>query len=179
MSKDSITIAYDPLEVNGKSTLGIDFSDRPYLNILKEKQQPYVTDVVMGKFGKPMPIVMLLAPIIVKGEYQGYATGVVNIAKISAIFNNLINPSADTTITLVDGNWKVIASTLTDLKIMDKFLRPYNRNNAIKIDETFHWIPEPQPGTSIMQRWLCWGMRFGLVRTTCGRTRRTPSGSGR
>ena len=85
INKDSITVSYSPLEEAGKSTLGIDFSDRPYIPIMKREKKPYIPDVVMGKLGTPSPIVLLLSPIIVSGEYKGYCTGVVETTQISAV----------------------------------------------------------------------------------------------
>jgi signal transduction histidine kinase len=152
LNKDAITVAYSPLEADGKSTLGVDFSDRPYISIMKEKKRPYIPDVMMGKLGKPTPIALLLAPIVVGGEYKGYASGVIDVKELSTAFTHILKQS-NSNVTLVDGHWRVIASSLADQKIMSPFLRPYNSNREIPVNEAFHWVPEPEPGTSIMQRW--------------------------
>ena len=152
IDKFSRSIAYSPLEIDGRSTLGVDFSDRPYIPLMKSKKAPYITDVVMGKFGNPIPIVLLLSPVVVNGEYMGYASGVIDISEITEMLIRQV-AQANVNLTLVDGNWKVIASTLADLKTLNPFVRPYTRNDAYRSDESFHWIPDPQAGTSIMQRW--------------------------
>ena len=75
MNQDSITVAYAPLVVDGKSALGVNFSDRPYISLMQEKKRPYIPDVVLGKLGDPTPIAVLLAPIVVGEKYRGYAAG--------------------------------------------------------------------------------------------------------
>lgn len=68
LNKESIAIAFSPLEVDGKPTHGVDFSDRPYIPIMKENKKPYIPDLVMGKFGNPIPVALLLSPIVVDGN---------------------------------------------------------------------------------------------------------------
>ena len=152
MNKDSITVAYAPLVVDGKSALGVNFSDRPYISLMQEKKQPYIPDVVLGKLGDPAPIAVLLAPIVVGEKYRGYAAGVIDIKEFLTVFAH-IRQRSNSNISLVDGNWRVIASSIDGLGIMSPLARPYNSNRTIPVNETFHWIPEPKPGTSIMQRW--------------------------
>jgi signal transduction histidine kinase len=148
----SITIAYAPLTIDGKSTLGVDFSDRPYIALMREKKQPFIPDVVMGKLGTPIPIALLLAPIVVDNRYKGYASGVIDTSGLSDVISRLSGQN-DIYLTLVDGTSHVIASSHLHQQIMDIFLPPYSLSHQKKNSETVHWIPDPQPGTSIMQRW--------------------------
>jgi signal transduction histidine kinase len=152
INEKSISIAYMPLEIDGKSTIGVDFSERSYIPRMKENKQPYIPDVVMGKLGKPIPVALLLSPIVIDGEYKGYAAGVIDISEISGVISRLgIRDNLE--LTLVDSKHQVIASSHSNLNIMDPFLPPYPFSDEMKPDKPFHWIPEPRAGTSIMQRW--------------------------
>jgi two-component system, cell cycle sensor histidine kinase and response regulator CckA len=152
LNRESITVAYSPLEEDGKSTLSIDFSDRPFIPVMKESKKPLIPDVVIGKHGKPSPVVLLLAPIIIAGEYRGYCNGVVEPSRISGVLSSVAAGSY-MNITVVDGNEMVIASTIPGLKIMDRFLRPYLENGRTGPSGILHWISDPKPNTSILQRW--------------------------
>lgn len=79
------------------------------------------------------------------------ASGVTDISVIAGVISRLITQEG-IHLTLVDGNWRVIASTHSNLNIMDSFSRPYALSDVLKPDEAFHWIPEPQAGSSIMHR---------------------------
>lgn len=152
MNEKARTVAYAPPEIDGKSTLGVDFSDRPYVRILKEEKRPLIPDVIMGKQGPSTPATLLLSPIVVEGKYRGYAVGVIDIKEFLPVFASMQKRS-NSDVTLVDGNWQVIASSIPKLGIMSPFARPYNHNRTIPVNAAFHWIPEPKPRTSIMQRW--------------------------
>jgi signal transduction histidine kinase len=117
-----------------------------------ENKEPYIPDVVMGKLGSPIPIALLLAPIVVDGDYKGYAAGVIDIAGISGVISHL-SSQENLSLTLVDGQHRVIASSDSNRKAMYPFSPPYPLSHETKPDTLFHWIPEPRAGTSIMQRW--------------------------
>jgi hypothetical protein len=36
--------------------------------MMRQDKKPYITDVLMSKLGKPSPIVIFLAPVIISGE---------------------------------------------------------------------------------------------------------------
>jgi hypothetical protein len=153
INKDSNTVAGSPLvDENGKSILGVNFSDRPYISIIKQNKSPYIPDVVMGKIGNPNPIVMLLAPFVVQGEYKGYCAGVIETSSISNILVDLAGKDG-INITVVDGNGRVITGTAPGLKVMDRLNKPYAWGAQARTSEVVHWIPDLQPGISVLQRW--------------------------
>ena len=150
LNEKSVTVAYSPLEEKGRSTLGIDFSDRPYIPIMKETKRPFIPDVVIGKLGNPAPVILMLAPIIVDGEYKGYCTGVVRSSRISGVLAGVAAGNG-INITVVDGNERVIASTIPSLKVMDRLTQPY-ANGKSESSGILHWVPEPRPNFSPVQR---------------------------
>ncbi len=153
LNADSVTVAYSPLvDENGKSTLGLDYSDRPFISILKESKRPYVSDVAPGKMGDLGPRLPLLAPIVIDGEYKGYCAGIVDLSQLSAILSEMAHRN-NIDITLLDGKGMVIAGTRPDAVAMGRFEKPYAADGYIPASGTLHWIPDLRPGTSIMQRW--------------------------
>lgn len=148
----SFTVSYSPLEQDGKSTLGVDMSARAHIAIMRREKKPFITDMLMSKLGDPSPIAILLAPIIISGEYKGYSSGVVETAQILAILANL--QEGNTHITLIDGQNRVIVSTLPDLQTMGPFARPYcPPTGAVTNDETLLWRPDALPNITLMQLW--------------------------
>jgi two-component system, cell cycle sensor histidine kinase and response regulator CckA len=148
----SISVSYFPLEQDGKSNIGVDMSFRSHIPIMRKNQKPYITDMLTSKLGDPSPIVILLAPIIVTGEYKGYCSGVVKTSQLSGFLTNLKTQNMN--ITLVDGQNRVIVSTLPDFKTMDPFARPYlPPGGEVSGYQPILWQPESRPNTSLMQRW--------------------------
>lgn len=153
VNENSVTVAFSPPEdENGRSTLGVDFSDRPHVSFMKENRKPYVSNLFMGRLGNPSPTLLFLSPILIAGEYKGYCTGVLKISLLADFLTNVAGRD-NVNITLVDGNGKVIAGNLRGLKIMDPLLRPYTGAKDSGESEIIHWIPDSQPGSHIFQRW--------------------------
>jgi two-component sensor histidine kinase len=147
----AVSVSYAPLNQDGRSNVGVDMAGRAHIAVMKKDKKPYITDILMSKLGDPCPIVVFLAPIILSGEYKGYSSGVLEIRRISGMLENLKMPG--TQISLVDGNNKVIASTVPGFETMAPFLRTYRDSHGIASSQTLLWRPEPQPNVSLMQQW--------------------------
>jgi len=148
----SISISYSPLKQDGKSNLGRDMSFRPHIATLREGKKPYITDMLISKLGAPNPIVILLAPIVLSGEYRGYCSGVVEISNLANFLTNL--KTQDIQITLVDGQNKVIVSTSPDIQTNASFTRPYlHPRQKTSVYQPCLWQPEPKPNAGLMTRW--------------------------
>ena len=77
------TVAFDPpVNERGESTIGLQFSDRPYFQTLKETQETVVSDVLMGRGGVFQPIFTISSPVMKNGELLGFSLGAVNLEKI-------------------------------------------------------------------------------------------------
>ncbi|MEI6214263.1 MAG: ATP-binding protein [Desulfuromonadales bacterium] len=147
------SVAYQPLvDPSGATTLGVDFSDRPYIPTMKTNLAPLVPDVVMGKLNPPMPILPLLAPIVIGGSYRGYCAGVVDFAKLGEQLK-ILAKGRNSDITLIDRSGKVVISTAPQRASLQKFERPAGGQQRSMKNGVYHWIPQPDKKTSIMQRW--------------------------
>lgn len=160
----AIVVAYSPLlDDQGRPVMGRDFSDRPYIPALKQTLRPMVADLVMGRVGRPEPILPLLAPIVRYGRYDGYCIGVTDTGALRDLLRSLAGPEG-THLTLVDQKGQVVATTRPELPAMAAFpsqegqLRPLG-------EDVFHRISPARPGRSRMQRWLTsWVVHEGRLR---------------
>jgi signal transduction histidine kinase len=149
----AISRAYSPdKDDQGRSTIGIDFSDRPYIPVIRERVEPYVSDILPSKFVKASSFVAILVPLIGKNGYQGYCSGVVDTTQI----RHLLIPFTTNNraqLTILDRKGSVITSTREELKINNSFIHPAQIHGSHIGSGVTHWIPPPEKGTSIMQRW--------------------------
>lgn len=60
----------------------------------------------------------------------------------------------DVTLTLLDGQRRVIASTQTGIPLLHPFTLPSDGRLEQVTDNVSHWIPENKPGIGAMKRWL-------------------------
>ena len=145
-------IAYSPLvDEEGRSTLGRNFSDRPYLPTLRATLRPHVGDVVMGRIGPPLPMLPLLAPIVRGGRYEGYCIGITDTDHVQELLLHIVGQSGAQAIVL-DRDDQVVCSTRKDLAPMSKFQPPAGEIRTLG-EGARHWIPLLKPGSSRMQRW--------------------------
>jgi len=152
MNRDAVSIAYTPLvDELGKSSIGLNFADRPYLPILRERHEPFVGDLHMGREGKPAPAIPLLAPIPAAGDFKGYCAGILDLGPLQELLIEIIGPR-NLVITLLDRNGLIIASTNQARKMMTPLPRASGETRRISA-KVFHWLPAPEKGISIMQRW--------------------------
>lgn len=153
LNKNAVIVSYVPLKDEvGNPTLGTSFADRPYISFLKEHKRPYIAGVMLGELGYKGPIVPLLTPIIKENEFRGYCVGVLQSGVIKRQLA-IIAGSLPMDITVIDQFGQVVVSTRTDLPVMSRYSRPLNGTvNKITADIT-HWIPPPEKGKNLMQRW--------------------------
>jgi hypothetical protein len=145
-------IAFSPLVDDlGNSTLGRNFADRPFIPILRESLKPWVADVVMGRIGRPEPVISLVVPVVRAGRYDGYCIGIVD-AKLIQDLLTIIASSVDARLTLLDRSGHVISSTRKDLAMMSAFTPSPGERRPLA-EGVWHVIPPARPGRSTMQRW--------------------------
>ena len=145
-------IAFSPLVDDlGHSTLGRNFADRPYIPTLRQSLQPWVADVVMGRIGRPEPIIALVVPVVRDGRYDGYCIGIVDASLIQEVLA-IVTSSTDAQLTLLDRSGHVVASTRKDLAMMSAFVPPSGERRPLS-EGVWHVIPPARPGRSALQRW--------------------------
>lgn len=112
------TLAFaPPVNEKGDSTLGLDFSDREYYQLVKEQKTPIVSDVFMGRGGVFEPIVCFNAPILQDNKFSGFVCGSSNLNSVTQILQAI---SSELYISLLDSKQQVIATTHPDLAALAK-----------------------------------------------------------
>jgi C4-dicarboxylate-specific signal transduction histidine kinase len=135
----------------GRSTVGVDFSDRPYVPALRSTLKPVFPEVVMGRFGRPAPILPLVAPIVIGGAYRGYCVGVVDFENLAQSFHGLFRHRQHI-LTIFDQRGRVVLSTAPQRPPMQVWARPPGEERQLA-SGVRQWIPLSSRNTSIMQRW--------------------------
>ncbi len=152
IDKNGIVTAYSPLtDELGRSNISKDFSDRPYISVLKQKLQPMLSEVMVSRFGTPEPVAILLAPVISDGKYAGSAGGILNFSRIKNVLDITIQEQG-IFYTITDKNSRVILSTRKDQQSMAPFSREKGTVREIG-GGISQWIPALPPNTSAIDLW--------------------------
>jgi PAS domain S-box-containing protein len=153
---ESATVtAYFPLRDElGVRNIGRNFADRPYIPVLKATLKPMLSEVVMGRIGKPAPIAPLLAPVVRNGAYAGYVAGILDISTLDRICD------MDTRSTslpgmrymILDRNGRVVVSNRPGVKTMDTFRREAGEVVSLG-DGLSQWVPPLKKNISVSDKW--------------------------
>ena len=153
LDREATTTAFFPLlDELGQKNIGKNFADRPYIPTLKQSLKPMLSEVVMGRIGTPRPIVSMLAPVIIHGEYAGYAIGILGMEQIRDHLDKSTEENA-ALYTLIDKNGNVIMTNRTDQKVMTPFVRGKGRLDRLDDKRISQWVPAVPPHTPISERW--------------------------
>jgi len=164
LDREATTTAFYPLvDELGQSSIDKNFADRPYLPQLKRSLKPMLSEVVMGRFGRPKPMVAMAAPVIIRGGYGGYVFGVLGLEQIREILNNSVDQHASF-YTLLDKNGTVIMTNRADQKVMTPFVR--GKGGLKRLDkEISQWVPTLPADTPSSEQW---GKSFYTAETSIG-----------
>jgi PAS domain S-box-containing protein len=150
----AVTTAFSPaIDETGASTIGLDFSDRPYIAAVKAAPHPMITQLISGKVGNPGPRLTLVAPMLAAARYRGAAFGVAELDSLKQALQNMVQ-AHDMDVTLVDDKGRVVISTSSSVKSLDEFALPKNGAAQPLGGGLSHWIPDLQPGSSAAKRWM-------------------------
>lgn len=153
LDKHSITRAFVPREdENGKSTIGLDLSNRTYLERVIAPPHPLTTTFFMGRIGTPGPRLAVVAPILEQQQYQGAVLTVFKLEDLQELFRSLVG-ERPITLTLVDSEGRVVVSSDNRLKPISPFSLPADGVLKQVREDVVQWIPDPQPGVGTMKRW--------------------------
>ena len=75
---------WPPVTIQGRPAIGLDFSERPHFKLMRATLQPVVSDVFMARRALAEPIFSLGLPLVQDGSLDGFAVGVVNLARLRA-----------------------------------------------------------------------------------------------
>ena len=151
-NKEAISVAFFPLlDEKGKSTIGVNFAERPYVPILQQTLKPMLSEVIMGKVGILKPRALMLAPVVIGGKYNGYVFGVLDFGQIQDLLDE---NSGHTAIlyTLLDKNGNVITTNRTDQTVRTPFVRGKGALNTLDT-QLSQWVPDTPLNTPISERW--------------------------
>lgn len=164
MDREAISIAYFPLiDELGRSTIGKNFADRPFIPDLKRTLQPMVSQIIIDRVGVPIPMVAARAPVIMDGKYGGYVTGILKLGQIREQLESSTMGHA-LFYTLLDKNGHVIMSNRSDQTVMHAFNPNAGKLSQLDADIS-QWVPSLAAHTSVADRWRD---SFYIVQSTVG-----------
>jgi PAS domain S-box-containing protein len=153
VDKDGITAAfYPPKNEKGESTIGINFSDRPYYWQLKETLQPVVSDVFAGRGGIFTAIFTLSYPVLKNGQFVGFGLGAINLERLKNLVNE-ISQHNELIFTILDRNDTVVISNDQNRKPLAKLEETNRSRRESPVPGVFLGIPDTKKNISIMNIW--------------------------
>ncbi|MDD2540322.1 MAG: PAS domain S-box protein [Desulfuromonadaceae bacterium] len=163
-NRDATTTAIFPLvDELGQDGVGKNYADRSYVQTLKRSLKPMLSEVVMSRVGIPVPRVLMLAPIVTRGHYGGFAVGAMNLAQIQEYLNKKTDHDA-THYTLLDRNGIVIMTNCADQKVLSPFV--HGKGTFIRLEKgVSQWVPDVPSNTLLSGRWQ---KSFYVAETTIG-----------
>ena len=152
LEREATVIAKFPLlDELGRNNIGKSFADRPFIPLLKQTRKPMLSEVLMGRIGTPKPIVMVLAPVLIRGEYNGYVSGVLSLEQIKTYLDMSLDGHA-AIYTLIDKNGNVLMTNNSEQKIMTPFVRAKGVLKQLDAGLS-RWEPEKLPEKPFMEHW--------------------------
>jgi PAS domain S-box-containing protein len=146
------TIAYTPLvDELGNRTIGISYADRPFIPTLRQNLKPMLSEVSQSRIGLSKPRVLLIAPVVSHGAYNGYVSGILSLDQLRGHLDKSTAHNAKL-YTLIDKNSNVIMSNRPDQQMMALFTRPAGKLTRVDA-QISQWIPQLPPNTPISERW--------------------------
>ena len=139
-----------PLTANGQPSTGVSLASQPYLSRLRESLAPLWTGAVEAKEGTSKPVVLVIAPLIEKGQYAGSVGGRIDLTMLAPILATGCAP--DTRYVLLDQHDQVMLSSYQDLPVMTPFTRSNGRmaKTAMGMDQ---WIAHAPKNIPVSERW--------------------------
>ncbi len=147
------TFAFSPARnERGESTLGLNFSDRPYFKRLQQTGKPVVSDVFTGRASVFVPIFTISVPILKDGRLAGFGHGAVNLERLQQLFAKVANRH-DMQYTIVDSAGNVVVSTVSARKPLQQMVALEKGATIRKTDGVLLRIPGMHRNISIMNVW--------------------------
>lgn len=162
--KNATTVAVFPL-INelDQNNIGKNFADRQYLPQLKQSLKPMLSEVVMSRFGAPKPIVAMIAPVLMAGEYGGYVFGSLKLLQLQEHLDKSAEEHAFL-YSLLDKNGTVFMTNRTDQKIMTPFSHGKGTFTGIQKGIS-QWMPALPANVPPTERW---GKSYYVTDTSIG-----------
>jgi PAS domain S-box-containing protein len=156
LDRQGRTVAFSPLvDDQGRATLGLDLSGRSEVREAFRTGKTVVGAVRLGQIGTPRPVIVLVQPIVVRGELAGAAIGTVDVTQLAERLRGVLAAQRDLEIscTLVDDGGRVVASTADHWLPLAVHILPGMEPVKILPGDIVHLLPESRPNVSYMSRW--------------------------
>ncbi|MBW4054721.1 MAG: PAS domain S-box protein [Proteobacteria bacterium] len=164
LDREVTSTAFSPLvDELGQNNIGKNFADRPFIPYLKQTHKPLLSEVYKSRIGIPKPVVAIIAPVVIGGEYGGYVAGILSLEQIREYLDKSLN-AYTAFYTLIDKNGNVIMTNRTDQTVMTPFV--HGKGTLTHIDEVVsQWFPVVPRHTPIFERWQ---KSYYVAETTIG-----------
>ncbi len=152
LDREATSTAFFPLlDELGQENIGKNYADRPFIPALRQTLKPMLSEVDMSRIGIPKPRVIMLSPVVIRGEYFGFVAGILDLEQIREhLVRNVERQSL--LFTLLDKNGTVIMTNRTDQKVMTPFVRGIGTLKHLD-KEVSQWVPAVPPNTPYFERW--------------------------
>ncbi|TRO78916.1 PAS domain S-box protein [Trichloromonas acetexigens] len=149
-----VTRAFSPARDDlGRSTVGIDLGDRPYVEHLRKRGRPVLHEAFVGSIGTPGPRLLVFAPFWSGNEYRGAISHALSLEHPQELLRGLVvHREGVIDITLVDNDRQVILSTRSERKTLEPFTLPAD-GKLVPSGAVMQWLPEARPGVGAVKRW--------------------------
>ncbi|MDA3786778.1 MAG: ATP-binding protein, partial [Deltaproteobacteria bacterium] len=152
LDRQATTLAYAPRrDETGQTNIGRSFADRPYTLLLKQGRRPRLSEVMMGRMGTPRPVVAMMAPVLMDGEYGGFIGAILALEQIRLHLDKSTDAHA-ALYTLLDKNGNIIMTNRRDQTIMTPLKR--GKGELHRLDDGLsQWVPRLPPQTAAAEQW--------------------------
>ncbi len=152
LDKDAVSTAFFPLfDELGQINVGKNFADRSFVPALKQTLRPVLSEIFMSRIGKPKPVVLVAAPVLTQGNYDGFTSGVLSLEQIEHQLSQLAGGEG-MLYTVLDKGGKVIMTNRSDQTVMQAFARGRGAMNGLDA-EVSQWVPNAVANKPVAERW--------------------------
>ncbi|GEM_PF-2505641 len=147
------TVTFSPrYDQMGSLSIGLDFSNSPFFQILKTQQHSLITEIIMPA-ERQEPLFMLGTPILYNKQFLGYVTGVGHLPNLSDYLERRASFSKiPFLISLLNQNHQVISSTDSN-QVQGQLLSRHQVGVVHEpMEELSIWLPEKELNQTRIQR---------------------------
>ncbi len=122
---EATTIAFNPeKDAQGKSLIGLNFSDRNYFKEVRLSKTPVVSDVFTGRSGIDFPIVCFVMPVLDKSrdmprQFRGYVLASVDARRLNQTLRTILSDESFK-FSLIDKQGQIITSSVDGIAPLDR-----------------------------------------------------------
>lgn len=153
IDRQGISIAFDPPVdgATGRSNVGVRFADQAKLQAMRNLHKPVISGVMVGGIAGQAPVVVVDAPVVAANRFEGYVTGVLNLAGLRGLLAQIAADWSCKAV-LLDRDRRVIAASEPTWKMLEKFELKGGKKSMVDAS-TYQWAPAGQGDSGSVTRW--------------------------